>query len=709
MNIIGLNSGITRFGKKLKDGGTCLISNGSLVSVILEERITRIKQDGGYSRSLEVLLHSNGLRPIDIDAVAYSTCCEAINSDFSIDFFRDVPVKYIPVNHHISHAYSVFSLCPFNEAIIIVIDAGGNVLTGDDEDWWKNRREQHSYYIATKDGIDLIETDFDDSFETGFAEAYRAFTHYLGWGSSQYAGKVMALAAYGENIRFAGKHLFSLSGNKLISICKNNPKFPIEMLVALFKKLNIEEIPIRDKRTEILDAHQDLAYWIQTEMEEAFFAKIDSLIQRTGIRNICFAGGVGYNCKMNGKALRHPSIERFFVTPASGDHGQCVGNAFFALHKLSGKLKRFPAFTPYIGSTYNYPELDKKLIDAGLEIVKVENMISETAKLIADGEIVAWYNGRSEFGPRALGNRSLLADPRNASMKFRMNSVKSREPFMPFGPSVIDAFVSEYFLASQDCRYMTHAVNVHPHLRKKVPAVVHADGTSRIHTVTKDENHVYYDLINAFYEITGVPMILNTSFNRSGEPIVDSPEDAISAFMNLDIQYMTINGILARKPHRLVTTSIPHNEGLFIYPEDDAVSKIQKNINPNRPLPFFKRKKINLNKEFVKWLYYGKKITTVRYKKGGIGIPESFEIPMFATPQFEKDLSSDDYVGVAEISKYQIKRFSDLDGVDAINDGFQDVKELRATLFEIYGDIPANEYVTIYYIYLNHRPFKSMA
>lgn len=413
---------------------------------------------------------------------------------------------------------------------------------------------------------------------------------------------------------------------------------------------------------------------------------------------------------MNGKAFQHPSIERFFVAPASGDHGQCIGNAFFAQHKLSEKLKRFPAFTPYLGSTYIYPELDKKLIDAGLEIVEVENVISETARLIADGEIVAWYNGRSEFGPRALGNRSILADPRNATLKFRLNKVKARDPFMPFGPSVIDALVSDYFIASPDCKYMTHAVNVRPSLRKKIPAVVHADGTSRIHAVIKNENPVYHDLIHAFYEITGVPMVLNTSFNRSGEPIVDSPEDAIAAFTDLDIHYMTINGILARKPQRLGNAYSPGYDGLFIYPDDDAaVAKIQNMIDQNKQLSLFRRKKFNLNKEFIKWLHYGKKITTIRYKSGGLDIPESFEISMFSTPQFEKDLRSDDYVGLAEISKYQIKRFSDLDRIDAINDGFRDVEELRSTLFEIYGDIPANEYVTIYYIYLNPIPFKSVA
>lgn len=291
MNIIGLNSGTTKFGKKLKDGGSCLIRNGSLVSVILEERISRIKQDGGYNKSLETLLHSNGLRPKDIDAVAYSTCCEIVNSDFSIDYL-DTSVRYIPVNHHLSHAYGVFSLCPFNEAIIIVIDAGGNVLDGNDDDWWKNRREQHTYYVGTQDGIQLLDTDFVDAFQTGFAEAYRAFTHYLGWGSSHYAGKVMALSAYGNISRFAGKHLFSLSGDKLQSVCRNNPKFPIEMIVNLFKDLNVEGISTRNKGGEILDAHQDVACWIQSEMEEAFLAKIDNLVKRTGIRNLCFAGGL---------------------------------------------------------------------------------------------------------------------------------------------------------------------------------------------------------------------------------------------------------------------------------------------------------------------------------------------------------------------------------------------------------------------------------
>jgi len=701
MNIIGLNKGLTKYNKKLKDGGVCLIRNGSLVAVILEERLSRTKQDSGFNNSLTAMLNNNGLRPKDIDVIAYSTCCENENSEFSIDIFNDVPVKYISVNHHVAHAYSVFSICPFDEAIVIVMDAGGNVFDSEDEKWWERSREQHSYFVANRNGIELLEKDFDAPFQAGYAEVYRAITHYIGWNSSRYAGKVMALSAYGKTTRFAGKHAFSLECEKLLSKFKNNPEDPVKMVDTLFKDLQIESIPPRAEGAAILDDHRDLACWIQTEIEESFLEKLNILINRTGIRNICFAGGLGYNCRLNGKASKHSSIDRFFVGTASGDQGQCIGNAFFALHKLSGNLKKYSSFTPYLGRNYNCYDLDKKIIDAGLEIVKNTDVILDTAKLIADGNIVAWYNGRSEFGPRALGNRSIIADPRLAAMKYRLNKIKAREPFMVFGPSVIAEFVDSYFNASPECKYMTHAVNVKLSVRKMIPAIVHADGTSRIHTVIKEENPVYYDLINAFYEITSIPMVLNTSFNRVGEPIVESPDDAIAAFLKMDIQYMMINESLVRKPNFQSRVYYPSEGGYFFYPGDDAVDEIIQMMAHNKPLSIYRRNNFKLNKEFVKWLHYGKKITTIRYKYGEIEIPETFEMPMYATQGFEKDSDSPEYVGNAEIYKYQFKRFSELDDMDAVNDGFQTLNELKATLFEIYGDIKENEYVTIYHIYLN--------
>jgi len=702
MNIIGLNSGLTKAGKKLKDGGTCLIRDSKIEIVVHEERVSRNKQDGGYKLSLlKVLEHSN-LSVQEIQAIAYSTCCETLDNSSGVCTFNENHVDYIPVNHHLSHAYSVFSISPFEEAVIVVLDAGGNVLDGDGNEWWKCRREQHSYFMGTPKGIVALGTDFSSPFESGFAEVYRAFSHYLGWQSSQYAGKVMALSAYGNVSRFAENHIFYLEGDNLRSAVINDPSAPLAMVESILLKFGITDIPSRKKDAKFLDCHKDLACWLQSEMEEAFFKKIEILIRQTGVKNVCLAGGVGYNCKMNGKALQHPDISGFFVGPASGDQGQCVGNALFALHTLTGYFNKITKFTPYLGILYDQSSLENKLIDAGLKVLEVQDVLFEVANLISSGNIIAWYNGRSEFGPRALGSRSILADPRRATMKVQLNRLKNRELFMPFAPSVLDDYVEEYFHGVKECKYMTHAVPVKRDLRNKVPAIVHSDGTSRIHRIVKDENPLYHCLVEKFLEITQIPMVLNTSFNRTGEPIVESHSDAIESFLGLGLKYMFIEGFLVENTLvQNVSIQTRPIKPLTFSPDEYSRDKIAHHLHDVMPINFSVRQKFNLNKEFVDWLHYGRKTTTIRFKQNEIEIPGCRDMPMYSTPKFEMDLNSTEYVGTAEILRYEIKQYSELDYTDAINDGFDSIDELKETLTSIYGLIPSNAYVTVYTIYLN--------
>jgi len=702
MNIIGLNSGLTKAGKKLKDGGTCLIRDNQIETVVHEERVSRKKQDGGYKQSLHKVLECSTVSAQDIQAVAYSTCCEILDDSFGVCTFNENPVDYIPVNHHLSHAYSVFSISPFEEAVIVVLDAGGNVLDGDGNEWWKCNREQHSYFMGTPKGIVALGTDFSSPFESGFAEVYRAFSHYLGWHSSQYAGKVMALSAYGNPSRFADNHIFYCEGDNLRSVVINDPLAPLTMVESILLRFGITDIPPREKNGIILDCHKDLACWLQSEMEEAFFKKVEILIRRTGVKNVCLAGGVGYNCKMNGKALTHPDINGFFVGPASGDQGQCVGNALFALHTLTGDFKKVTDFTPYLGILYDQSNLENKLLDAGLKVLKVQDVLFEAANLISAGNIVAWFNGRSEFGPRALGSRSILADPRRATMKIQLNRLKKRELFMPFAPSVLDEHVEKYFHGVKESKYMTHAVPVKRDLRNKVPAIVHSDGTSRIHRIIKDENPLYHCLVEKFLEITQIPMVINTSFNRTGEPIVETHSDAIESFFGLGLKYMFIDGYLVENP-LVPDASIQarHIKHPTFSPDEDSRDKISQLLQDVMPINFHVRHKFNLNKEFVDWLHYGKKTTTIRFKQKEIEIPGCRDMPMYSTPKFEMDLNSTEYVGTAEILRYEIKQYSELDGTDAINDGFDNINELKETLTSIYGLIPNNAYVTVYTIYLN--------
>lgn len=702
MTILGLNLGKTFEGKPLRDGGVCLLEDDSIVYVVMEERVSRIKRAGGYQVSYETLMNDSNSPKWHVDTVAISTCCEPLPAPSRIEDISS-EANVIPINHHLSHAAGVFSLSPYDEAIVVVIDAGGNTLEESAGSWWNHRREQSTYYVAKRSGIEVIDRDFEDPQDAGFGEIFRAFTYFLGWNSSQHAGKTMALSAYGSKAAFCDKPIFSLCSNgKILSVIKNNPDKPEDMIHNLFRNYKIPIIDKRELHAPIQKIHKDIAYWVQAELERALLWKIQHLIKKTGIKQVCLGGGVAYNCKLIGKVSESFGHKNIFVQPGSGDHGQCLGNAIYARYLKTGEYCKFN-FQPYLGLAYDLSEITEILLKYPcLQMIPIKNAAVTCAKLIYEGNPICRFEGRSEYGPRALGNRSILADARQVTMKHTLNRIKGRDSFMPFAPSVISEYVSEYFEYTGRTNYMTTAVASRWSKRKLMPAVVHKDGTSRIHIVDKELNNGYFELINEFYKLSGIPMVLNTSFNRGGEPIVETVADAFESFVNLEVPYMLIDGLLIGKQ---VLTDENVKGSYFKIVEQINIEDTKRKLTHKYPdRKIVERNRFNLYHDFIDWLYFGRKTTTIRYRKDAIDLPCANVLPMFQTDDFSLNVKDNKYVGHAEITGLIIKKFGDLDLKDAINDGFESLEQLKTTISNIYSDITNESLVSIYKIYLNTNP-----
>jgi carbamoyltransferase len=549
-HVLGVNLGSTGYGKSLKDGGACLIEGGRITVAIAEERISRVKHAGGFTQAMQYCLEYAGLSANDLDLVVASSCCEKLRSVEEVAKLVGVAAKKVAVvSHHLSHAHSAFWASPFTEAIIIVMDAGGNVIGPQDSNqWWQWPREQQSYYLARGSQIQLIDTDFNNPFEAGFGEVYRAFTHYLGWDSYTQSGNTMALAALPCKTSYDRGHVFTFDGESIHSQIRADPRNPIDMVRCFADKEGLHFPSPRTDGQDITDAHIAVAQLVQSSLEEALVAKVKYLMQRTGVTNVCLAGGVALNCVANSRLLKDAGVENLFVQPAAADTGQCLGNASYGMHQLG--LSRTDARTPfdvYLGRQVIPPRQPERYENADIRIVKAANPLQYVAGQLAQGKVVAWASGRSEFGPRALGGRSLLGDPRNQTVRRRLLNIKGRESFMPFAPSVLFERQSEYFELSIDSPYMLITSKVHLAKRSQIPAVVHSDGTARVHSVRKDRVPEFHKLIEYFADITAIPMVLNTSLNRKGEPIADSFEDAWRIFTETDVDCFLGAGMLAEK------------------------------------------------------------------------------------------------------------------------------------------------------------------
>lgn len=538
------------------DSAAVLIDKGTVVAAIEEERLNRIKHTNkGPVLAIAHCLRTAGIALDDVDKIAipwteavadwffrglyFANSKEAIKSTRQLihEMFKEASGnmvdddKLVFVPHHLAHAVSAHYCSGYAESLVFTIDGGGDDISG-------------AVYSARGKSLEARK---EFSLPQALGLYYKCVTEFLGY--SQFEEyKVMGLAPYGDPNRYAGllNETYELLPDGEYTIADN------------LRDILCGAGPRRRRNDPLTQFHTDVAAGLQQALETIVFHVLTYHREASGHRNLCLAGGVAHNCTLNGKIVYSGLFENVFVQPAAHDAGLALGAAMDVFAEQSSTQADVPApfrmAHVYLGSGI---DSDKELAQAlapwkGLvETEHVGNITERAAQLLAGGKIIGWVQGRSEFGPRALGNRSILADPRPAKNRDIINRmVKKREAFRPFAPSVLEEYASEYFEMPSETftsPFMTFVLCVREDKRKLLGATTHVDGTARIQTVSKTTNGRYWALIEAFRRITGIPVLLNTSFNNNAEPIVDSVEDAIVSFLTTDLHYLVMGDFLIRK------------------------------------------------------------------------------------------------------------------------------------------------------------------
>ncbi len=579
------------------DAAAALLHDGNIIAAAEEERFSRIKHDSGYPRlAIDFCLKTAGISGADLDYVVFyekplvkferiltSTLGSFPKSwrtfnEAMITWLNDklwirsqlaqqigIPSeKVLFVEHHLSHAASAFFASPFEDAAIVTIDGVGEWTTttiGAGKASWQNGAQNQ------------INIAFEQRFPHSIGLLYSAFTAYLGFHVNEGEYKVMGMSPYGEP-RFMDKveRLFKMNQDGSFWLDMDYFSFHHSMehtfnqkFVDLFgpprvheshfftTKTNPDANP-NDPKTKENQHYADIAASIQRATEEAMLTLIRKAHEHTGSENLCMAGGVALNSKANGRILRETPFKRLFIQPAAGDSGGALGAALYAYHVLLAHPRSFVQEHSYFGQEYSNAEIKAYLDGAGIAYQELSDE-QITARVVDDllqQKVIGWFQDRFEWGPRALGNRSILADPRAEEMKEIVNTkIKFREPFRPFAPVIMDEHTHTYFDMPADgldypARFMLVVQPIHPEPGENIKAVNHL-GTGRLQTVKRQENRRYYDLIQAFGQATGVPVLLNTSFNLRGEPIVTTPANAMNTFMKSELDTLVLQNFVIKK------------------------------------------------------------------------------------------------------------------------------------------------------------------
>ena len=594
MNILGISA-------YYHDAAACLLRDGEIIAAAQEERFTRKKHDAEFPiNAIAYCLKEAEIEPYEVDYVvfydkpflkferlletylayaprgfkSFATSLpiwlkdklfqkSVISRDLKDLWGREIDWsrRLLFSEHHLSHAASAFFPSPFEEAAVLTMDGVGEWATT-------------SLAIGKGNQLSVIK---EIHFPHSIGLLYSAFTYYTGFRVNSGEYKVMGLAPYGEP-RYAElikKHLIDIKkdGSFLLDMSYFNYATGLTMTSAKFHDLL--GAPPRQPESELTQREMDLAASIQAVTEEVVIKLARAVAQETGLKNLCLAGGVALNCVANGKLLRNRIYESLWIQPAAGDAGGALGAALGAYHLMLNQPRKKPRGMDgmkgsYLGPQYSEEEITQRLssIGAVFESLNEEEMIERAAQALADGKAVGWHQGRMEFGPRALGGRSIIADPRSPTMQKLLNlKVKYRESFRPFAPSVLREDLANWFNTDVDSPYMLFVGYVREDkrrhttaeeqalfgidklnvLRSEIPAVTHVDYSARIQTVHLETNPRYYKLIMRFKELTGCPVLVNTSFNVRGEPIVSTPEDAFRCFMGTDIDTLVVGNYFLTK------------------------------------------------------------------------------------------------------------------------------------------------------------------
>lgn len=593
MNVLGISA-------FYHDSAAALICDGEIVAAAQEERFTRKKHDSRFpSEALDYCLSEAGL---DLDAIDYVAFYDkpflkferlmetylafaprgfqsfrmAVpvwlkEKLFQKSLLRDEMRKHLPdfdwknkllfAEHHQSHAASAFFPSPFQDAVVLTMDGVGEWATTSAGFGSGNR----------------LEIEKEIHFPHSLGLLYSAFTYYTGFKVNSGEYKVMGLAPYGEATYKATilDNLIDLKEDGSFRLDQSYFNYCTGLTMTSEKFNQLFGGPPRSPEDLLTQRHMDLAASIQAVVEEVVLRLTRGLSKEGRSKNLCLAGGVALNCVANGKVLRDSSFENIWIQPAAGDAGGALGAALTAYHIFQDRPRHarndLDAMKgSYLGPAFEQDAVKARLTEAGarFNVLDEEATIRQTAEALAEEKAVGWFEGRMEFGPRALGARSILGDPRSASMQKMLNlKVKFRESFRPFAPSVLRECVSDYFEIEGDSPYMLLVADVVPDrrigmteaekalfgidklnvARSDIPAVTHVDYSARVQTVHRQTNPRYHALISAFRDLTGCPVIVNTSFNVRGEPIVCTPEDAFRCFMGTDIEVLVVGNCFLRK------------------------------------------------------------------------------------------------------------------------------------------------------------------
>ncbi|KWV34147.1 carbamoyltransferase family protein [Micromonospora rifamycinica] len=553
--VLGINSA--------HDAAACLLVDGEIAVAVPEERLARTKHYEGYPhRAVDYCLRSAGLA--DLTAVDTVVINEYVKDDTGLlvrqaGFTGDLVVN---PSHHLLHAYYAWMASSLHRPAVLILDGAGyhygeyqrrqSPMLGPPPPFSEMEESESMYVVRDDEELTLVRKRWglwasSDPFLRfpSLGHMYSVASEYI-FGHMMHAGKTMGLAPYGDASRFP---------DPIIEYTPDGLVIDTEW---------ITKVPPRSAEPAHLDdICRDMAAKVQAELERAVLYLCRELHELTGADELCVSGGVGLNSVTNGMILRDTPFNHLFVTPASGDSGVAIGAALYGHHRRTGRRVRWKAYDNYHGHSYSTAQMQRAVTsrDVLVDARPVTDLTGQAAQDIADGRFVGWFEGGSEFGPRALGHRSILCDPRPPEMRDRLNAlVKFREPFRPYAASVLSEHVGDYFEAPDDDPFMMTVVQVRPSQADVIASVCHVDGTCRIQTVDPDHAGSYRRLIERFHELTGLPLVLNTSFNIRGEPVVETPDDALECFLgcNLDVLYLDGHRITkyvartAEHPERLV-------------------------------------------------------------------------------------------------------------------------------------------------------------
>lgn len=565
------------------DSSAAIFKDGQMIAATEEERFRRVKHWAGFpSMAIEFCLREAGIKLADVDHIAIGRDPKAkldkkvmfllknpgggfnavldrmknarkvssleekfIKIDASLSK-QDIKKKIHQVEHHRSHLASAFFASPFEEAALLSIDGSGDFTTT-------------MIGIGRGNKIEVLDSvDFPHSVGI----FYTAFTQLLGFPHYGDEYKVMGLAPYGEPkyvdklrdvLQFTDDALFKLNlkyfrsaKSGIVSYGDNH----IPQVAPLFSEYMVEKFGAARKKEEPLSQyHKDMAASVQRITEELSFHILTALQKRTGLQRVCVAGGVAQNSVANGKITRSTPFSEVYIPSAGHDAGISMGAALYVYNHVLEQPRSQPIWSAYTGSRFSNDEIEQYLRSRNIKYTRYsdEELFSKVADQLVSAGVVGWFNGRAEFGPRALGARSIIADPRRSDAKDLLNAkIKRRESFRPFAPSILKEYVQEYFEVVDEVPFMEKVFPIKKEKHSVIPAVTHADGTGRLQTVDKTVTPRYYQLIEAFRQKTGVPILLNTSFNEN-EPIVNSPQDALECFLRTNMDMLVLENCVVER------------------------------------------------------------------------------------------------------------------------------------------------------------------